>query len=178
LPSRWLAHLVGFRHRVVHIFLDPPDLPGYTYVQLRSLAKPNAPGCFDVAVGGHASGCADLDVTVRSEVREELGLDSRSHFTEIECLGAYDYEGFGTDQESINIEHRTVYRAALTPEALCNLRFSDGEVAALCLFRRDDLSTLLEQQPARCASGLLASYALYEQATGPTLRPSERQLSL
>lgn len=166
LPARWLAHTVGFRHRVVHVFIEPAGRPDYAYVQFRSLDKPNAPASFDVAVGGHAAGTSDLDATVAAEIAEELGLDPRRDLTGLARLGAYDYEGRGTDGEIANLEHRAVYRAEIDPAAAANVRFHDGEVAALCLFAAAELERLLVERPERCASGLLESYALYRSAAG------------
>lgn len=169
LPARWLAHAVGLRHRVVHVFIEPAGRPDCAYVQFRSLDKPNAPASFDVAVGGHVSGTESLDATVAAEVAEELGLDPKRDLANLAYLGAYDYEGRGTDGENANLEHRAVYRAEIAPAALANVRFHDGEVAALCLFAVAELERLLVQRPERCASGLLESYALYRAATASAL---------
>lgn len=170
MPNRWLAHQTGFRHRVIHVFIDPVDCPGHTFVQLRSLTKPNAPGCFDVAVGGHVDGLRALDETVQAELGEELGLDTARDIASIDYVGQYDYEGHGTDLETVNVEQRSVYRAVLAPGALGNLHFADGEVAALCQFRCDELESLLARYPERFASGLLESYAMYRNAVAAPAR--------
>jgi len=163
--NRWLAHFAGFRHRVVHLFLDPPTGNEYTYVQLRSFDKINAPGCFDVAVGGHVKGLDSLDDTVRNELAEELHLDRKQWVASLERTGCYDFEGHDTDGEFVNVESRSVYRARLVAGALDQVRFEDGEAAALCLFSRAELNSLMRDYPERLASGLRESYRCYVRQT-------------
>jgi hypothetical protein len=53
LVARWLCHLSGLRHVTVELFLDLPDRPGATLVQIRGLAKSESPGDFDLPCAGH-----------------------------------------------------------------------------------------------------------------------------
>lgn len=161
LVARWLCHLAGFRHRAVHIFLDHPTCPDYTFVQIRSFAKINGPAALDVLVGGHAKDTASLDATVADELRDELGLDVETDIDGLVPIGAFDYHGSDALFDSQNIEYRVVSCGRLRPEAIARVHFADGEVAALCLFAVPELARYLAACPDRVASGLVGSFPLY-----------------
>lgn len=163
LVARWLAHLAGFRHRAVHVFLDHPERSDYTFVQIRSFEKLRGLGSLDVVLGGHVKGTAGLEATVVEELRDELGLDAATDVTDIAPIGAYDYHGTAALFDPQNIEYRAVYRGCLRAEALARVRFADAEVAALCLFALPELRRYLDAYPERCASGLVGSFPLYER---------------
>lgn len=59
-------------HPVVHLHIF--DSNGRLYLQKRSMKKDIAPGLWDTSVGGHVDYGESLDVAVRREAREELGL--------------------------------------------------------------------------------------------------------
>jgi 8-oxo-dGTP pyrophosphatase MutT (NUDIX family) len=159
--ARWLANLIGARHAVVDVFLDPAEAPACTLVQVRSLGKADAPGRFDVAVGGHVRGADAPGHALREEAGEELGLDPDRDFASLVFLDGYEYGDPGFDGVFRNIEYRHLYRATLTPGALGRLRYADGEVAAVALFDRGELARLLREQPEHCASGLRYSGPRY-----------------
>ncbi len=162
LVARWLAHFAGFRHRCAHIFLDHPKKEDYTFVQLRSFSKADSPGCFDLPVGGHAKGCERIKKTAEKELYEELNLC----LTNIDCfdsIGSYNYNDPPKRPDFHNVEHRTVFWGRLQSQSLSTTQFSDGEVAALCMFSIPELSILLEQFPERAGSGLIGSLHVYLQ---------------
>lgn len=161
LVARWLCHLAGFRHRAVHIFLDHPTYPEYTFVQIRSFAKLKGPGALDVLVGGHAKGTDTLDETVAEELKEELNLDADADVDALVHLGDYDYHGSSERFDPWNNEYRAVYEGRLRAGALSRIRFADGEVACLCLFSVPELERYLATYPDRVASGLHGSFPVY-----------------
>lgn len=59
-------------HPVVHLHLF--DEQGRLYLQLRPLWKDIQPGKWDTAVGGHIDFGEEVDVALRREAREELGV--------------------------------------------------------------------------------------------------------
>jgi isopentenyldiphosphate isomerase len=155
LVARWLCHLAGFRHRVVHLFLDHPTVPGYTLVQVRGAVKAEAPGKFDLPVAGHVIGVEKVKAALAQEMREELGL-TRADVVDLRLLDEYEYAD-PVDAPLHNREWRSVFSARLQAKALPRIRFADGEVAAIATFSLDELRTLAEAFPERLASGLAYS---------------------
>lgn len=166
LVARWFSHLVGFRHRCVHIFLDHETLKDYTFVQLRSFGKADSPGCFDIPVGGHAKGIATLEETAREELKDELNLDIEYDIDGFHSIGDYGYYEPPKHPDFHNIEHRTVFCGRLKNEAMPKIRFLDGEVAAMCVFSISELKTLLKKFPERAALGLIGSFPKYIEHKG------------
>ena len=161
LVARWLAHVAGFRHRVVHLFLDHPTRSEYTFVQLRSFDKCGYPGCFDIPVGGHIKDHVLRETSLTEELYEELGLDLSRDVEGLTQIGTYDYVDATIRAEVVDMEHRTLYVGLLREEALGRFHFTDGEVAALCLFSVHEVQLLLERHPEQTASGLLDSFSYY-----------------
>lgn len=161
LVARWLCALSGLRHRTVELFIDHPQASGYTLIQVRSLAKLDYPGCFDLPCAGHVVGLASVEEGLVQELGEELGL-READLAGLRRLGTYEHaESRGAQRAMLDVEHRTVFRARLQPGALERIRFADGEVAAIAVFADDDLQDLMREAPERIASGLSASLALY-----------------
>lgn len=170
LVARWLCHLAGLRHPTVQLFLDLPDWPGATLVQVRGLGRPVAPGNFDLPVAGHVAGLTPPAAALAEEMAQELGL-AGDQVTALASLGQYEHhaETGGLDDR----EYRFVFCGRLVPGALSGLRFVDGEVAAVAVFAVAELQMLLARFPERVASGLAASLPLYLAAglpQGPTIR--------
>lgn len=165
LVARWLCALSGLRHRTVELFIDHPQARGYTLIQVRSPAKLEYPGSFDLPCAGHVVGMASVEEGLFQELAEELGL-READLAGLRRLGAYEHaESRAANSDSpgatLDVEYRTLFRARLQPGALERIRFADGEVAAIAVFAVDDLQAVLRDTPARVASGLSASLALY-----------------
>ena len=92
-----------------------------------------------------------------------MGLDFARDTTDWSVLGAYDHH-IVPRGDFLNVEHHTVFRGRLRPEALARLRFPDGEVAAVCLIAVPELARYLAAFPDRVASGLGGSFPLYRSA--------------
>jgi isopentenyldiphosphate isomerase len=169
LVARWLCHLIGVRHRTVHLFIDHPQTDNYTLIQVRGLGKVESPGCFDLPAAGHIAGLALTTDTLLKELEEELGLDPND-IVNLEQIGCYEYQGVEDGPAAHNIELRTVFRSRLKADRLDGIRFVDGEVAAVCLFTMRELKVLLGTFPEMVASGLRASFPIYLGSRGNSLR--------
>jgi isopentenyldiphosphate isomerase len=166
LIARWLCHLVGFRHRSVHLFIDHPTQDDYTLVQIRGLSKFESPGCFDLPAAGHVVGLESTMNTSFKELKEELNLD-QDDVDALEILGSYNYEGGLSDLSLCNVEHRVVFRSRLKADKLSKIRFADREAAAISVFALPELQALIDADPERIASGLAASFPIYLRYKNP-----------
>jgi len=160
LVARWLCHLVGFRHRSVHLFIDHPTRDDYTLVQVRSVHKFESPGCFDVPVAGHVAGLESTTDTLYKELEEELDLD-RGDIYVPEMVGSYDYRGPSSDPILRNVEFRVVFQSCLKADRLSSIGFVDREVSAISVFALSELEAIINTYPERVASGLTESFPIY-----------------
>jgi 8-oxo-dGTP pyrophosphatase MutT (NUDIX family) len=165
LVARWLCHLVGFRHQTVELFLDHPAVPEYTLIQVRSLAKVEAPGCFDLPAAGHLTGVASPQEGLYKELEEELGLTGHD-INDVQQIGSYDHVDPPDASDLYNAEHRTVFAGRLKGDALPRIRFVDHEVAAVAIYSLAEIQMLLDAHPERVASGLAHSWPLYLATRG------------
>ena len=161
LVARWLCHLVGLRHRTVHLMLDHPLLPGHLIVQVRSLSKHEAPGCFDLPVAGHVTGVETPERALATECKEELAL-SRECLAGLRQIGAHEQALLPTPSGFSDVEYQMVYRARLTRAGWLHASAADHEVAAIAAFSRSDLAAMLREHPDRVAPGLTAALSRYE----------------
>jgi len=136
---RWLAHLTGLRHRVVHNYLLSPQ--GLLLLQMRAHDKAEWPSRFDTTVGGHLKAGQDWLTGALTEIYEEVGLppDQVGRWLEegqLQPVGAI-YERYSLDTHlAIPLRNRQVNRlfsGQLTAWGLAHLRFHDGEVAGVFL---------------------------------------------
>ncbi len=94
-------------HPVVHLHVF--NSRGELYLQRRPLWKDIQPGKWDTAVGGHVDLGESVEMALRREVREELGI---TDFTP-ETLTHYVFES-ATERELVFV-HRTTYDGPITP---------------------------------------------------------------
>ena len=94
-------------HPVVHLHLF--NSCGELYLQRRPLWKDIQPGKWDTAVGGHVDLGESVEMALRREVREELGI---TDFTP-EVLTHYVFES-ATERELVFV-HRTTYDGPVSP---------------------------------------------------------------
>lgn len=94
-------------HPVVHlhVFNDQGEL----YLQKRPAWKDIQPGKWDTAVGGHVDLGESVEMALRREVREELGI---TEFTP-EAVKTYVFES-ARERELVFV-HKTVYNGSITP---------------------------------------------------------------
>lgn len=96
-------------HPVVHLHIY--NRAGDLYLQKRSVRKDIQPGKWDTAVGGHVDLGETIEVALRREVREELGI---TNFIP-EFLMRYVFES-ALEKELVNT-FRTVYEGPFLPDA-------------------------------------------------------------
>lgn len=94
-------------HPVVHLHVF--NSRGELYLQRRPLWKDIQPGKWDTAVGGHVDLGESVEMALRREVREELGI---TDFTP-ETLTHYVFES-ATERELVFV-HRTTYDGPIMP---------------------------------------------------------------
>ena len=94
-------------HPVVHLHLFYSK--GELYLQRRPLWKDIQPGKWDTAVGGHVDLGESVEMALRREVREELGV---TDFTP-ETVTHYVFDS-ARERELVFV-HRTVYDGPVTP---------------------------------------------------------------
>lgn len=94
-------------HPVVHLHVFNPQ--GELYLQKRPEWKDIQPGKWDTAVGGHVDLGESVEMALRREVREELGI---TEFTP-EALTHYVFES-ARERELVFV-HKTVYNGEVRP---------------------------------------------------------------
>ena len=94
-------------HPVVHLHVF--NSQGELYLQKRPAWKDIQPGKWDTAVGGHVDLGESVEMALRREVREELGI------TEFmpEAVKTYVFES-ARERELVFV-HKTVYNGSITP---------------------------------------------------------------
>ena len=96
-------------HPVVHLHLF--NSKGELYLQRRPLWKDIQPGKWDTAVGGHVDLGESVEMALRREVREELGV---TDFVP-ETLTHYVFES--ARERELVFPHRVTYDGELKPSA-------------------------------------------------------------
>jgi isopentenyldiphosphate isomerase len=66
------VHRRGLWHRAVHVLVF--DGRGRVFLQLRSMRKDTAPGCWDSSCSGHVDSGEGYDEAARRELAEEIGV--------------------------------------------------------------------------------------------------------
>ena len=94
-------------HPVVHLHVF--NAQGDLYLQKRPEWKDIQPGRWDTAVGGHIDFGENVDMALRREVREELGIED----FEPESLGHYVFES-KREKELVYV-HKTTYDGPIHP---------------------------------------------------------------
>lgn len=95
-------------HPVVHLHIFNRE--GALYLQKRSMKKDIQPGKWDTAVGGHIDYGESVEVALRREVREELGITD----FEPQFMVRYLFES-AIEKELVNTFY-TVYEGTVSPD--------------------------------------------------------------
>ncbi len=98
-------------HPVVHLHVL--DRHGHLYLQKRSMKKDIAPGLWDTSVGGHVDYGESLDVAVRREAREELGLQLAD---DAELTFLFQYVWQSSRERELVTAYSIVYDGELHPD--------------------------------------------------------------
>lgn len=96
-------------HPVVHLHVF--NSQGDIYLQKRPEWKDIQPGKWDTATGGHIDLGENVEMALKREVREELGITD----FEFETLGHYVFES-DRERELVYV-HRTTYDQPITPSS-------------------------------------------------------------
>ena len=96
-------------HPVVHLHVF--NSQGHLYLQKRPDWKDIQPGKWDTATGGHIDLGENVEMALRREVSEELGITQ----FEFETLGHYVFES-ERERELVYV-HRTTYDLSITPNS-------------------------------------------------------------
>lgn len=163
VAPRWLCHLLGLRHKTVHVLLTwlSPNLGEVYVLQVRSWTKSDSPGHVDISVGGHVVYSEDsllpLDAVYR-ELNEELGL-AKSDLQGNMLIHQGGYDSYDEDEENsfFNSEWRDVYVGTITSTGFNKVKFSDGEVSGLYLCPSSGAPDLLTQRIIPLGNALQSS---------------------
>lgn len=157
---RSLVHLVGLRHRTIHLILLEvrSDNKSWLVLQQRSFSVSDFPGAFDLGCAGHVKAGLTPNQAVRAELWEELGLAPEDlKDQQLRRLIAYPFEeSKPNDPLWLNLEWREVFVGVLGPDGLKQIRFADNEVGALVLVPHENVEVFLKSK-VELASALLAS---------------------
>jgi 8-oxo-dGTP pyrophosphatase MutT (NUDIX family) len=158
---RWICHILGLRHRCVHVFLlwESPALGETLILQVRAWDRDDSPGYLDVSVGGHATAASsDAAAAALKELGEETGLQAEDLVSPLQPLGGYTIDDPERPDEKLwNSERRELFIGRLQPERMSKIHFQDGELAGLFLVPIRDARALLKQSTLPLAGGLKVS---------------------
>ena len=103
-------------HPVVHLYVF--NSKGELYLQKRPEWKDIQPGKWDTAVGGHIDLGENVEMALKREVREELGITD----FQPEAIRSYVFES--AREKELVYSYKTVYEGSITPsEELADGRF-------------------------------------------------------
>ena len=157
VAPRWLCHLVGLRHRCVHVLLTwrSPSLGRVLVLQVRNWTKSDSPGHLDISAAGHNKGLVSSEQTAYEELDEELGL-SRGALQDgyLSHKGGYASYREHPPKNFHNAQWCEIYTGRLTTEGLEQITFRDSEVVGLYLCPMAQLPSLLEQTELSIADAL------------------------
>ena len=160
VAPRWLCHLLGLRHRSVHILLDwtSPDGRHLLVLQIRSMSKASYPGCLDISVGGHVPAGVSTEAAALDEMQQELGLQP-AHLLGDAVRPVASFESCTVAVEDCRYDREwcDVFTGTVADADLEAVRFPDGEVAGGQLLPVTDAATRLTQGDWPVAPGLAHS---------------------
>ncbi|MCF7862066.1 NUDIX domain-containing protein [Candidatus Woesearchaeota archaeon] len=133
------AHLKGFWHRSVHLWLY--NKKGEILLQLRTPNKELHPGLWDISVGGHVSAGEEPMNSLVREAKEELGLQIKKKIRLHEIR-----KNNGKDRNLINNEFYYVYYLEFDGK-LGDLILQDDEVSQVKFVDIAELIHALREHP-------------------------------
>lgn len=156
---RWLCHILGLRHRAVHVAIrwDSPGLGPSFVFQVRSWSKFEYPGHIDLSATGHVQLVDSVETSLAAmrELQEELGLTSADlTSTGLELVFGYENVDTLPQRHFLNVEWRDVYIGTIRTDALGSFAFPDSEVIGIFLCPLRNARDLLAQSHLPLAGSL------------------------
>jgi isopentenyl-diphosphate Delta-isomerase len=161
---RWACHLLGLRHRCVHILLQwkSPSLSDVFVLQIRSWNKFDQPGHLDMSVSGHVVGDSTAEETAITELSEELGLSIDDlQDSKLKWRTSYENNKEYPEKHFYNVEWCDVFTAKISTSTMENISFSDKEVVGLYLCPSSESKKLLKKHCLPLSSGLQHSLPFF-----------------
>jgi isopentenyldiphosphate isomerase len=147
---RSIAHNTGILHRTVHVWITNSE--GQVLLQQRSFSKPNGPGEWDIAAGGHIkAGVEPIDGALE-EAKEELGLEFVTSQLKLIHMNQLRLQ----EGDVTNNEVQFAYLIYL--DDISQIHFADGEVEQVRWFDLDELSCELSDSNSKFK---FSSYGAY-----------------
>lgn len=162
--DRWICHLLGLKHKAVHImlFFRNKTLGKICIFQIRALHKFEYPGHIDISVGGHVIKNDSISDTAEKEMREELGLSTKQILNQkLLNIANYNIEDIDDSKLFFNNEYRTLYVAEINPSVLSEISFDDREVIGLYFCPLQLAKVLISQNTLPIANALKESLPYY-----------------
>lgn len=158
---RWLCHILGLRHRAVHVLIQwqSPSLGPVFLLQVRSWSKVEYPGHLDLSATGHVIDSDNKGISAAyRELKEELGLTAHELTGgTLEYVAGYQSTDYVPSRNFVNVEWRDLYIGTIPQNTIGAINFSDGEVIALYLCPRTQAQDLLDQPQIPLAHALSCS---------------------
>ncbi|MFA6430869.1 MAG: hypothetical protein WCV91_00575 [Candidatus Margulisiibacteriota bacterium] len=128
---RWFVHLMGLCHKIVRVVLQTTE--NQLIFQRRSADKPDSADSIDLSAGGHVPAGMGLMAAAFEEMKQEIGLDDH-HLVNGRLFRLGDPHLVLVNKPlgpSFNRELTWIYGGMILPEAVRDIRFSDGEAKSV-----------------------------------------------
>ncbi|MFA6160496.1 MAG: NUDIX domain-containing protein [Parcubacteria group bacterium] len=132
-------HSQGIWHRTVHIYFFRVNKGKIELlIHLRSKFKDSAPNTWDTRFGGHIKAGSTIEEGVRTELREEIGLN-----IDMQNLLEGDWQ---MNEKMPNREFSKMYFFKYDGD-LVDLKFNDGEVQEIKWMSIEDIKSSMDNNP-------------------------------
>ena len=150
IAPRWLCHLLGLRHRVVHILLvwQSAGMGRVFVFQVRHWNKDDLPGHVDISAGGHVTHSDNQNPpfdTAYREMEEELGIKADSLTKPLIYCGGYLNYVERPVENLYDAEWCDVFVGTVSNTGFSQIHFADEEVVGLYLCPENEVENLITQ---------------------------------
>jgi isopentenyldiphosphate isomerase len=134
------VHRRGLMHRATHVLVF--NSRGQVFLQKRSLKKDRQPGLWDSSASGHLDSGESYDACAVRELREEIGLESKTPLERLFKL---------TASPQTDYEHLWVYRC----QAEGPFELNTDEIDGGDWFEPNELSERIKRNPEEFAGAFI-----------------------